>query len=190
MKKFLLIPALLVVLSSFTLLNTIWKNDPPHSQLGFTVTHLGINDVSGTFNDVVVTVDASKPDFSDGKFVLTAKTASIDTRVEARDNHLKSADFFDVEQYPEITFKSKAIEKAGTNKYKLSGDLTLHGVTKPVTLDMVYRGTVENPMSKQQTAGFQFTGAIKRSDFQVGGGFPEAVISDEVRIVADGEFVQ
>jgi polyisoprenoid-binding protein YceI len=89
-----------------------------------------------------------------------------------------------------LNFKSTGIKKAGKNKYKLSGDLTIHGVTKSVTLDLLYKGSVENPMSKKQTAGFQLTGTIKRSDFNVGPGFPAAVISDEVRIKADGEFIQ
>ena len=94
MKKFTVIFSAFFFLTAFTTLNTIWKNDDPHSQLGFTVTHLGVSDVSGTFNDFDVTVSSSKPDFSDAVFELTANVASIDTRVEARDNHLKSADFF------------------------------------------------------------------------------------------------
>jgi polyisoprenoid-binding protein YceI len=134
-------------------------------------------------------VKSSKPDFSDAQFELTAKTASIDTRVEARNNHLKSADFFEVAKYPSLNFKSTRIEKAGKDKYKLMGNLTIHGVTRPVTMDLVYKGTVENPMSKKQTAGFQITGTIKRSDFNVGPGLPAAVISEEVRIKADGEFI-
>ncbi len=85
-----------------------------------------------------------------------------------RDNHLKSADFFDVEKYPTMTFKSTALSAEGKNKFKLTGDLTLHGVTKPVTMDLEYRGTVENPMSKKPTAGFQLTGTIKRTDFGIG----------------------
>lgn len=190
MKKIFLIITAFVALTAFTTINNPWTNDDPHSQLGFTITHLGIADVSGTFNDFDVTVKSSKPDFSDASFELMAKTASIDTRVEARDNHLKSADFFDVAKYPTLNFKSTGIKKAGKNKYKLTGDLTLHGVTKPVTMDLTYRGTVENQMSKKQTAGFQITGKIKRSDFNVGPGFPAPMISDEVRIKADGEFIQ
>ncbi|HEX5153005.1 MAG TPA: YceI family protein [Parafilimonas sp.] len=190
MKKILLILTAFVSLTAFTIINDTWTNDDPHSQLGFTVTHLGIADVSGTFNDFDVTVKSTKPDFSDASFELTAKTASVDTRVEARNNHLKSADFFDVEKYPALNFKSTGIQNAGENKYKLTGDLTIHGVTKTVTMDLLYTGMVENPMSKKQTAGFQLTGTIKRSDFNVGHGFPEAVISDVVRIKADGEFLQ
>lgn len=190
MKKLFLILTAFVALTAFTTISTTWTNDDAHSQLGFTVTHLGIADVSGTFNDIDVLVQSTQPDFSDASFELTAKAASIDTRVEARNNHLKSADFFNAEKYPTLNFKSTGIKKAGKNKYKLSGDLTIHGVTKSVTLDLLYKGSVENPMSKKQTAGFQLTGTIKRSDFNVGPGFPAAVISDEVRIKADGEFIQ
>lgn len=190
MKKIFFIITAFIALTAFTTINDLWTNDDPHSQLGFTVTHLGIADISGVFNDFDVKVKSSKPDFSDASFALTAKTASIDTRVEARNNHLKSADFFDVSKYPTLDFKSTSIKKAGENQYKLTGDLTIHGVTKPVTMDLLYKGMVENPMNKKQTAGFQITGTIKRSDFNVGPGFPAAVISDEVRIKADGEFIQ
>lgn len=190
MKKFAFIFSALLVLTAFTTAVAPWQNDDPHSQLGFTVTHLGIADISGTFNDFDVTVNSSKPDFSDASFELSAKVASIDTRVDARDNHLKSADFFDAEKYPAITFKSTSLKKAGKDKYKLAGNLTMHGVTKPVTMDLIYRGTVVNQMSKKATAGFQLSGTIKRSEFGIGEKFPAAMISDEVRIKADGEFVQ
>ena len=190
MKKLTVILSAFLFLTAFTVAPGVWKNDDPHSQLGFTVKHLGIADVSGVFNDFDVTVTSSTSDFSDAVIELTANIASIDTRVDARNKHLKSADFFDVEKYPTLTFKSTSLEKAGENKYKLKGNLTLHGVTKPVTMDLAYNGTVENPMSKKPTAGFQVTGTILRSDFNLGSGFPEPMISNEVQIKADGEFVQ
>lgn len=190
MKKFALILSAFFVLTAFTTNKGEWKNDDAHSQLTFTVKHLGIADISGVFNDFDVTVHATKPDFSDAVFELEARVASIDTRVEARNNHLKSADFFDAAKFPSLSFKSNSIKPAGNKKFRLSGDLTLHGVTRPVTMDVEYKGTVENPMSKKQTAGFQVTGTIKRSDFNLGSGFPAPMISDEVHIKADGEFVQ
>ncbi|AKD02325.1 YceI family protein [Pontibacter korlensis] len=190
MKKLLVIVFAFFSLSAFTTLNGVWTNDDAHSQLGFTVNHLGIADVSGTFNDFDVKITSAKPDFSDAVVELTAKTASIDTRVGDRDAHLKSPDFFNVEKYPTMDFKSTSVKKAGKNNFKLNGNLTLAGVTKPVTLDMIYNGSVENPMSKKQTAGFQVTGTIKRSDFNLGSSFPAPMISDEVRIKADGEFIQ
>ncbi|HSU49136.1 MAG TPA: YceI family protein [Segetibacter sp.] len=190
MKKIAIILSSLFVLTAFTTTSDTWKNDKPHSQLAFTITHLGISDVSGTFNDFDVNVTSSKKDFSDASFELTAKTASIDTRVEQRNNHLKSADFFDVDKYPEMTFKSTSLKKNGKDTYKLSGNLTLHGITNPVTMNLKYRGVTQNPMSKATTAGFQLDGVIKRSDFNVGPGFPAPMLSDEVRIKADGEFIQ
>jgi polyisoprenoid-binding protein YceI len=190
MKKLTFILSAFFFLTAFTTFNNVWKSDDPHSQLGFTVKHLGIADVSGTFNDFDATITSAKPNFSDAVVELTAKVSSIDTRVEARDNHLKSADFFDAEKYPALHFKSSSLKATGKNKYKLTGDLTMHGVTKKVILDMTYAGTIENPMSKKPTAGFQVTGVIKRSDFNIGNGFPAPMISNEVRIKADGEFGQ
>jgi len=190
MKKLTIILTAFFVLTAFAAVTDVWKNDPPHSQLGFTVKHLGIADVSGVFNDFDVTINSSKPDFSDAVVELNVKVNSLDTRVKQRNDHLKSADFFDVEKYPTMHFKSTSIKKEKKDKYKLTGDLTLHGITKQVTMSLEYRGTIENPMSKKPTAGFQVTGVIKRSDFGVGNGFPPPMISDEVRIKADGEFVQ
>jgi len=188
MKKTAFILSVFIALTAFTTAITTWQNDDMHSQLGFAVTHLGISEVSGTFNDFDVQVNATKPDFSDASFMLSAKTASIDTRVEPRNNHLKSPDFFNVAKYPTLDFKSTSIKKAGENHYKLTGELTMTGVTKTVIMDLFYNGTVENPMSKKQTAGFQVRGTIKRSDFNLGSGFPAPMISDEVQIKADGEF--
>lgn len=189
MKKVFVFTAALFALFAFTAPAT-WNVDNAHAKLGFTVTHLGISDVSGLFKNFDVKINTSKEDFSDAQFSLSADVASIDTEVEMRDNHLKSADFFDAAQHPKLTFASTAIKPAGKNQYKLTGNLTLHGVSKPVTLDLLYRGTVENPMSKKPTSGFQVTGLIKRSDFGIGEKFPAPMISDEVRIKADGEFTR
>ncbi len=189
MKKLSILFAVLAVLTAFTTIDT-WKNDKPHSQLGFTITHLGISDVSGTFNDFDATVSSSKPDFGDAVIELTANVASIDTRVEARNNHLKSADFFDAAKFPTINFKSSSLKPSGKDKFVLTGNLTIHGITKEVQLDLVYRGITENPMSKAKVVGFQITGAINRSDFNVGAGFPAPMLSDKVAIKADGEFVK
>ena len=189
MKKITILSTALFLLFAFTTANT-WSVDNAHSKLTFTVTHLGISDVSGLFKNFDVKIASSKDDFSDATFDLSADVASVNTEVEMRDNHLKSADFFDAEKYPKLTFKSTALQPAGKNRYKLTGNLTLHGVTKPVTMDLLYRGTVENPMSKKATSGFQVTGTIKRSDFGIGEKFPAPMISDEVRIKADGEFTK
>ncbi len=189
MKKLALLSSAVVMLFAFTTLTT-WKSDKAHSNLGFSITHLGISDIHGSFSNFDVNVSASKEDFSDAVFELTADVASINTGIEMRDKHLKSPDFFDAEKHPKLTFKSTSIKPAGKNKYKLAGNLSFHGVTKPVTMDLWYRGTIENPMSKVPTAGFQVTGTIKRSDFNLGAGFPAPMLSDEVKIKADGEFAK
>ncbi len=189
MKKYALAAVLLFCIGIPGIGQT-WKSDPAHSRLAFTTVHLSISDVTGHFNKFDASIAASKPDFSDAVFELTADVRSVDTKVEMRDNHLKSAEFFDAEKFPTMTFKSTGLKPNGKDKYILTGDLTLHGVTKPVTLDLAYRGTITHPQTKKPVAGFQATGVIKRSDFGIGGKFPSAMVSDEVRIQADGEFHQ
>ena len=189
MKKLFFAVILFVQASAFAQ-TTTWKNDKMHSKLKFTVTHLLVSDVDGLFKNFDVTITTTRTDFSDAVFELSADAASINTEVEMRDNDLKSPNFFDVATYPKITFKSTSIKPDGQNKYKLTGNLTMHGVTKPVTMDLWYRGTTENPMSKKQDAGFKLTGKLKRSDFNIGSGTPSAIVSDEIEIKADGEFAQ
>jgi polyisoprenoid-binding protein YceI len=187
MKKF--VSALLVVvLLPVSVFAATWKADPPHSRLSFVVTHLGISEITGAFKGFEVLITANKADFSDAVFDLSVDVASIDTEVEKRDNHLRSPDFFEVDKFPKMTFRSKTIEPAGKDRYKLSGDLTIHGQTKPVEMNLWYRGTTTN--QKNTTAGFQLTGILNRSDFGVGPKFPAPMISDEVAIKADGEFIK
>jgi len=181
---------IVAVMSTSVFAQSSWKVDNAHAKLAFTTVHLGISDVAGLFNEFDATIVASEEDFSDAVFELKVDVASIDTEVEMRDNHLRSADFFEVEKYPEMTYKSTSIKKAGTDRYTLTGNLTLHGVTKPVTMELWYRGTIENGPSKAITSGFQVTGTIKRSDFNIGSKFPFGMISDEVAIKADGEFIK
>lgn len=189
MKKVIIIlSAVLIQMVAFA--QGSWKVDKGHSQLKFSVTHMGISDVSGLFKVFDANITTTKPDFSDATFELSADASSIDTDIEMRDNHLKGADFFDVANNPKLMFKSTSITKTGDNKYKLAGDLTMHGVTKPVTMDLWYRGTIVNERSKTPTAGFQLTGNIKRSDFNFGSKFPAAALSDDIAIKADGEFTK
>jgi polyisoprenoid-binding protein YceI len=187
MKKILLAVFLLAGATAFAQ-TTTWKNDKMHSKLTFTVTHLMISDIDGLFKNFDVTITTSKADFSDAVFELKAEVASINTEVEMRDNDLKSDHFFDAAKYPYITFKSTSIKSHGKDKYTLYGDLTMHGVTKPVSMELWYRGTITNPMSKKQHAGFKLTGEINRLDFGVGTQYPAAAISDKISIKADGEF--
>ncbi|MBL8017095.1 MAG: YceI family protein [Ignavibacteria bacterium] len=190
MKRITLFAALIALFTTVNVFSqSVWKQDPNHSKLGFTVTHFSISDITGYFTKFDVSVTSSQADFSDAVIELSADINSINTGIDARDNHLKTADFFDAATYPTMTFKSSSIEKSGDKQYKLKGNLTMHGITKEITVDLNYRGTVQNPMANNaDVAGLQVTGTLKRSDFNIGPKFPEFVISDEVRIKADGEF--
>lgn len=190
-KKGLLAIALLVATTAVAAVSlSLWTNDKAHSQLQFTVDHLGLSDVSGMFEDFDVAIHSEKEDFSDAVIELTAQVSSINTRVEARDNHLKSADFFEVETYPTMTYKSTGLTKVGEDRFTVTGDLTIHGVTKSVNMDLWYRGKIVDEENNKETVGFQLTGVINRLDFNVGPDFPELMISNEVRIKADGEFIK
>jgi polyisoprenoid-binding protein YceI len=142
----------------------VWVVDKAHSKIGFAVTHLLISEVEGYFKDFDLKVVTDREDFVDAKIEFTAKTASIFTDNEKRDEHLKSDDFFNSEKFPEMKFVSKSFKKVGKNKYKLTGDLTIRDVTKPITLDVVYNGTVKDPWGNTK-AGFNVTGQLNRFDY-------------------------
>lgn len=178
--------ALLVMCSAGA--QATYKNDKFHSQLKFDITHTGVSTVSGSFTDFEATITASKPDFSDAVFQLTAKAESINTGIEPRDHHLKTDQFFDVATYPTLSFTSTSVNKISEGRYTLNGNLTMHGVTKPVIMDLWYRGTITNKMSKKEVSGFRATGKINRVDFGIGTKFPGDSIGEEVTITADGEF--
>ncbi len=163
MTKSLQLTALLVVtvISSFAQ-KTSWGYDASHAKVSFTVSHFGISETEGKFTKFDGTVLADKPDFSDAVISITIDAASVNTEDEKRDAHLKSADFFDVAKYPGIQFKSKSLKPAGKNKYRLTGDFTMHGITKEITLNVTYRGSVVDPY-KNTKAGFTITGTIDRT---------------------------
>jgi polyisoprenoid-binding protein YceI len=189
MKKISVITAAFLLLAGAGFAQT-WNWDKVHSQLNFEVTHLTINELNGTFSTVTATMTSSKDDLSDAVVDLTADVNSINTGIEQRNNHLKSPDFFDAAKYSTLTFKSTSFKKVAGKNYQLAGDLTLHGVTKPVVLNVVFNGTVLNPQSKKTVAGFKITGTIKRSDFGIATSFPTLVVSDEVALDANAEFVK
>jgi len=191
MKKQILLAtiALTAIFFSFTVAtNTEWANDKAHTKVGFSITHMMISDVEGSFKNVTIKLTSTKDDFSDAEVEFTANAASINTDNEKRDEHLKNSDFFDVAKFPTLTFKSTSFKKAkAANTYIVKGNLTMHGVTKPVTLTAVAKSGI-HPMSKKNIAGFKITGKVLRSDFAVGTSFASAMLSDEVQIIANAEF--
>jgi polyisoprenoid-binding protein YceI len=186
MKKVtILLTGLILSASAFA---QTWSIDKAHSRIGFGITHLTINEIDGDFKSFDGKISSSKPDFSDATIEFSAEMSSINTDIEARDKHLKSADFFDADKNPKLTFKSTSFKKEKGNEYKVAGDLTMHGVTKPVTLTATLVGKATNPMSKKEMAGFRITGNINRMDFGVGATMPETMLSENVKLVANTEF--
>ncbi len=165
-----------------------WSIDKAHSRIGFGITHLGINEIDGDFKVFDGKITSAKGDFSDATIEFSADMNSINTDVEARDKHLKSADFFDVANNPTMTFKSTSFKKEKGNKYHVTGNLTMHGVTKLVTLEAVLVGTTVHPMTKKEMAGFRITGIINRMDFGVGSTMPGPMLAEQVELQANTEF--
>jgi len=168
-----------------------WDLDPAHTSAQFSVRHLMVSNVRGEFGKVSGTVRADEADPTRSKIEAEIDAASIDTRIEKRDTHLRSADFLDVAKYPKITFVSTKIEPAGAGHFKVSGDLTLHGVTRPVVLDVEGpTPEIKDPWGKTR-AGAQATAKIDRKDFGIAwnqtldaGG---VAVGDEVTITIDVE---
>lgn len=155
--------------------------DAGHTHVGFKVSHLGFSDTYGTFNNVAGTIELDRDNPEKSSVEVDIKTASIDTNHEKRDEHLRGPDFFNVEKFPDMTFKSTKVERTGEKTAKVTGNLTMMGVTKPVTLDTTLLAAGPYPMDKSITAaGFNATTTIKRSDFGMTTYVP--MISDEVEI--------
>lgn len=182
MKKFNLL-AIVLLVSGGAFAQTTWAVDKAHSKIGFNVRHLAVSEVEGSFKDFDASVVTSEADFNGAQVTFTAKTASINTENERRDNHLRSPDFFDAEKHPEITFKGNLVKQGG--KYKLKGDFTMHGVTRPVEFDVTYGGTVNT--GRGEKAGFKLVGQINRQDYGLSWSNKtptgELVVSDEVDII-------
>lgn len=165
----------------------IWKIDPLHSEVEFKIRHLMISNVTGYFGTFDATVESSNDDFTDAKITFETDVNSISTKNDQRDEHLKTEDFFHAAQYPKITFTSTGVAKKGSDEYKVTGDLTIRGVTKPVELDVEFNG-IQKDAYGQTKAGFEVKGKINRKDFgltynavtETGG----IMLSDEVKLIA------
>src|SRR5271166_3292014 len=165
-----------------------WQIDPNHSAAQFSVRHMGISTVRGAFTKVSGTVTYDPADPSKTTLEATIDASSVDTRVERRDNDLRSPNFFDVAKYPTLTFKSKRVDAAGEGKLKITGDLTIHGVTKEVTLDVDGPSKPMNDPRGNTHIGASASTTIKRTDFGVGSDNP--IVGDEITITIDTELVR
>ncbi|MFO1443805.1 YceI family protein [Bacillus sp. Bva_UNVM-123] len=167
---------------------TKWAIDPTHSSVDFSIKHMMIANVKGTFNSFDAQIEANPEDLTSASIEFKVDLSSIDTRNVDRDNHLRSADFFDVENNPTMTFNATSIESKGDGEYDVKGDLSLHGVTQKETFTVTYEGSGKDPWGNEK-AGFTVEGAIKRSDYgltwnsalETGG----VLVGDKVKISLD-----
>jgi len=143
---------------------TRWGFAASHSKLGFSISHFGISETEGRFTQFEGTILSDQKDFSDAEVDFYIDVSSINTEYAQRDEHLKSPDFFDVAQFPFIHFKSRSLTVTGENRYLLGGDLTIHGITREIILEVQYRGTVDDPFGNTK-AGFIVHGNIERNQY-------------------------
>lgn len=173
--------------------NTTWNLDAAHSELSFSVKHMMISNVTGTFGKFDTEVSTEDEDFSTARISFTADVDSISTKNEQRDEHLKSPDFFDAASHPQLRFESTTFEKKSEDNYMLHGNLTMRGITKPVSLKTTFGGIIKDPYGLIRS-GFSLEGSINRKDFglnwstltEAGG----MVVSDEVRLAANVELTK
>ena len=167
--------------------------DPTHSEIGFKIRHLMITNVTGNFTKFSGKMETSKDDFSDAEIDFEVDIESINTNNEQRDGHLRTGDFFDAAQYPKLIFQSTSFDKLGSDIYKLNGNLTLHGVTKPVTLSAELGGAAQDLYGNSRL-GFEITGSIHRKEFglewnaalETGG----VALSDEVKLQLNVQLIK
>ena len=165
MKRIAVILLTIFVATAFASAQSDWKLDKVHSSITFTVRHMVISEVTGSFKDFVITLKSAKDDFSDAEVQSTIKVGSLSTDNAMRDGHLKSDDFFNAEKFPEINFKSTSFESLGDNKYKITGDLTIRDVTKNVTFNAILNGTLKT--ARGVLSAWKATTTINRFDYNL-----------------------
>jgi polyisoprenoid-binding protein YceI len=184
--------ALIIILSLFGIYSYSQKDyafDRSHARLSFSAVHFGISNVEGNFKNFDVMLKAGKDDFTDAEIEVTADISSINTENDMRDNDLKNESWFNAEKFPKLTFKSTAFKKLNDKKYVLEGNITMKGTTKPIKLDVIYNGRVQNPYSKKYMYGFTITGKLNRTDFKVGTSTLANVVGEQIEIKSNVEFV-
>ncbi len=188
MKIYLTILVALVI-CAYVFQKNSYSLDENHSRLSFSATHFGVSQVEGNFKVFEATLKSEKEDFSDAVIEMTADINSINTEVAKRDKDLLSANWFDTEKYPKLMFKSKVFKKLSEKSYKLEGNITMHGVTKPIVFEVIYNGKYLNPMSKQYAVGFTVSGKLNRKDFGIGTELFAAAVGNEIELKSNVEFI-
>lgn len=171
-----------------------WQIDNAHSEIGFKVRHMMISNVRGQFQSFRGSVDLDEANPVNSAVEVEIDAASISTNQADRDAHLRSPDFLNAEEFPTITFKSTRVEQTGANEAKLHGDLTIHGVTKPVTLDVEYHGQHPSPLGPMISAGFSAETTINRKDWGLGWNVPietgGVIVGDELKVGIELELIK
>jgi len=186
MKLFNLASGILALAVPFAAMaqTSTWKSDAAHTEVDFTIKHLTVSNVHGRFGHVDATIVYDDKDITKSSVNATIDVGGLSTGEPQRDGHLKTPDFFDVAQYGTATFVSTSVAKGGSG-LQVSGNLTLHGVTKPVVLDVAYGSPVASPMDTKLHTGFSATTTISRSDFGIGPKFGAGILGDDVKISID-----
>ncbi|MGA2886946.1 MAG: YceI family protein [Terracidiphilus sp.] len=190
MKRLAFVTGILALAAPLALAQTsTWTSDPQHSEVDFSIRHLSISNVHGRFGKVAATIVLNEADITKSTVTATIGVDTVDTGEEARNTHLKSPDFFDVVTMPTASFTSTSVVKNGA-KLTVTGNLTLHGVTKPVILDVEGPSAPVPGMDHKPHSGFTATTTIKRTDFGIGTKFPAAMVGDEVKLTIELEVVK
>lgn len=188
MKFLLLLTAILFITQPAQAQIEIYEIEKPHTQILFSVSHLGFSNSYGKFLDHQGTIEFNRSEPEKSKVEITIQTASIEMNDQKWNDHMKNADFFNVEKFPTMTFKSTKIEKTGDNTAKITGDLTILETTKPVTLDVVFNKAGKHPFGEKYVAGFSATAALKRSDFGMTYSLP--MVGDDVNLILEVEAIR
>jgi polyisoprenoid-binding protein YceI len=185
MKRMAFLTGILALAAPLAMAQTsTWVSDPAHSEVDFAITHLSISNVHGRFGKVAATLAYDETDVTKSTVTAIIDVSTVDTSEDARNNHLKTPDFFDIAQYPTATFASTSVAKSG-NGLIVNGNFSLHGVTKPVVLNVDGPTGPVQGMDHKQHSGFSATTTISRSAFGIGTKFPASMVGDEVKLSID-----
>lgn len=186
-KVCLVFSAFFLVFFSVHAQNKIWKIDPAHSNIGFSISYFNVGEIKGTFNNYSGSLISLDPITKESTLNITIESASINTNQAKRDEHLRTNDFFNTNEYSEIRFTSTSFKTTSDNSYELEGKLTMRGITKPITLTAIYKGEYTHPRFKNNRKFFSITGVILREDFEVGTNYSPAKFALGKKVVLTAE---
>jgi polyisoprenoid-binding protein YceI len=190
MKRLALVTGILALAAPLALAQaSTWTSDPQHSEVDFSIKHMSVSNIHGRIGGVAATILLNEADIAKSSVTANIDVSTVDTGVTARDTHLKTPDFFDVAKFPTATFTSTSVAK-NANGLTVRGNFTLHGVTKPVVLEVEGPSGPALGMDHKPHSGFTATTILNRTDFGIGGKFPAAIVGEEVKLTIELEVVK